>query len=412
MVNNLSVSDLNGYIKGVFDDEIVLHNLSVYGEISAFSVSGNNTYITLMEKDCYIQCLRFGRMEKLEIGTQVTVFGSVEFFRKASKVTFIVKNIEETGKGKQFAQFQLLKEQLEKEGLFVNKCVLPTFVKKVAIVTSNTGAVIHDFLSVIRKNHSYIDVNVIQTKVQGEGADISISNAIKQADESCCDVVVIARGGGSANDLDAFNSEIVVRVIGGCKTPTISAVGHQTDYTLCDLAATIRVGTPSIAGETISRINEIVLDRFYTAIDNIKNAAANKFEKLTSSVYYLATKIVHSSEKAIKKQEYKIDSILTSIKGKCELLLSESYRNIKSLCEKQNLVIEKKYLACDKSLALSVSKLENNSPLKILSQGYSVVEKQGKTVRKLKDLEVDDKVTMYFADGQAVAQIKEKKNEI
>lgn len=390
MENKLSVSDLNSYIKGVFDDEIVLHNLSVYGEVFSFSVSGNNTYITLVENDCYLQCLRFGRMEKIEIGTQVTVFGSIEYFKKASKVTFIIKSIEETGKGKQYAQFIALKEQLDKEGLFFNKCVLPTFVKKVSVVTSNTGAVIHDFLSVIKKNHSYIEVCVQQTKVQGEGADLSISNAIINADKDKSDIIIIARGGGSASDLDAFNSELVVRTIANCKTPTISAVGHQTDYTLCDLASTVRVGTPSIAGETVARINEIVLDRFDNAINNIKDGISKKIDKLSSNLYLVSTKITHNLEKATEKQTFKIKNILN----------------------KEQSTIEKKFYLYDKSLALSVSKLENNNPLKIISQGYSIIEKQGTKVKSAKQLNAGDEINIYFNDGQAVAKIKEKKNEI
>ena len=412
MENKLSVSDLNVYIKGVFDDEIVLHNLSVYGEVYSFSVSGNNTYITLKENDCYLQCLRFGRMEKLELGTQITVTGSVEFFKKASKVTFIIKNVEETGKGVQYAKFLALKEKLSGEGLFINKCVFPVFIKKVAVVTSSTGAVIHDFLSVIRKNHSYLDVSVVQTKVQGEGADVSISDAISQAAAMRADLIVIARGGGSVSDLDAFNSEMVVRAVANCLTPTLSAVGHQTDYTLCDLAVTQRAGTPSIAAEIIARTNEAVLQRFNTAIQDISKAVSQKFSRLSSNIYLLSTKIVNNAEKVREKHYYKIRSILKSCQNKCENLALNSYSNLKYQTSNQQAQIERKYMKYDKALALSVAKLENNSPLKIISQGYSLIEKDGKTVKSSKSLKVGDNVNIYFADGQAVAQIKEKKNEI
>lgn len=409
MESKLSVSDLNSYIKGVFDDELVLHNLSVYGELFQYSISGNNTYFTLKENDCYLQCVCFGRIEKPEIGTQITVFGSVDFYRKAGKVTFIAKKIEETGKGKQYAEFLAMKEKLSAEGLFINKCTMPSFIRKVAIVTSNRGAVIHDFLSVLSEKHSYIDINVIQTKVQGENADDSLSCAIADADSTNADVIVIARGGGSASDLDCFNSEKVVRAVASCKTPTISAVGHQTDYTLCDLASTHRSGTPSIAGEAIAKINEAVLLRFYDSLQRIDNALKSKYNKSSSLLYTLSSKIINSAERNYEKQTFKIRSKLDAVKNCCVSRLKDNEHKIRNEATRQLNGINKKYLEFDKKLALSATKLEFSNPMKILSQGYAVISKNNESIRTIEKMENGDLIKIRLYDGQVFAEVKEIK---
>ena len=409
MENKLSVSDLNSYIKGVFDDELVLHNLSVYGELFQYSISGNNTYFTLKENDCYLQCVCFGRIEKPEIGTQITVFGSVDFYRKAGKVTFIAKKIEETGKGKQYAEFLAMKEKLSAEGLFINKCTMPSFIRKVAIVTSNRGAVIHDFLSVLSGKHSYIDINVIQTKVQGENAEDSLSCAIADADSTNADVIVIARGGGSASDLDCFNSEKVVRAVASCKTPTISAVGHQTDYTLCDLASTHRSGTPSIAGEAIAKINEAVLLRFYDSLQRIDNALKSKYNKSSSLLYTLSSKIINSAERNYEKQTFKIRSKLDTVKNCCVSRLKDNEHKIRNEATRQLNGINKKYLEFDKKLALSATKLEFSNPMKILSQGYAVISKNNESIRTIEKMENGDLIKIRLYDGQVFAEVKEIK---
>lgn len=412
MENNLSVSDLNSYIKGVFEDELVLHNLSVYGELFQYSVSGGNTYFTLKENDCYLQCVTFGRIDKPELGSQITVFGSVDFYRKAGKVTFIAKRIELTGKGKQYAEFLAMKERLTAEGLFINKCVMPAFIQKIAIVTSNRGAVIHDFLSVLSNSHSYIDISVIQSKVQGENADEVLSTAISNADQLKADLIVIARGGGSAGDLDCFNTEKVVRAIASCKTPTLSAVGHQTDYTLCDLASTSRAGTPSIAAKTVVEINDGMLNRFYGALQSIDYSIKEKFGKMSSALYMLSSGIINATQRHNEKQVYKIQALLQAVKNSCTAKETDNESTIKRLTERQRICIEKKYLEYDKKLALTVAGLEFNSPLKILAQGYSVVSKSGKNIKSVKNLSSGDKINIHFCDGQVSAEVKENQNEV
>jgi exonuclease VII large subunit len=155
-----------------------------------------------------------------------------------------------------------------------------------------------------------------------------------------------------------------------------------------------------------------MLQRFYGALESIDRSVRRKFDKLSSNLYFLATKIVNNAEKAREKQYFKIETILKKCENRCENLLKTAYSDVKTSTSIQQSAIEKRYLKYDKALALSVLKLENNSPLKILSQGYSVIEKTGKSVKSIKALNVGDNVNIYFSDGQAVAQIKEKKNEI
>ncbi len=351
-------------------------------------------------------------MEKPDIGTQITVFGSVEFYRKAGKVTFVVKNFEETGKGKAYAEFLALKEKLKFEGLFENKLSLPHFIKRVAVVTSNTGAVIHDFLSVIGKRHSYIEVSVVQTKVQGEGADMSVADAITKADMMNADVIVIARGGGAASDLDCFNSEKVVRSVAGCKTPTVSAVGHQTDITLCDLASTQRAGTPSIAGEILCSLNDLVINRLFNAVKDMGLAIKNKTDKISSSLYMTSTKIISASERNIEKQIFKTRSVLRSVKNKCDIAISNAEQTVRYDLVRCTTAIDRKYHQQDKKLALSVMALENINPLKILSQGYTAITCDGKNIKSVSSLNKGDTVKIRFSDGNAVARVEEINDEI
>ena len=400
MANKLSVSQLNNYIKGVFDDELFLQKIYVYGEVYEFSQSNGFTYITLKEGDCYIHCIKYSLLEKVEVGSMITLFGSVTFYRKTGKVTFSIISMQKTGEGQLYAEFLKLKESLRKEGLFENKNKLPNFVKSVGIITSSTGAVIHDFISVLSVSHPYINVELFQTKVQGENADIEICNALKLADSKNFDVLVVARGGGSGADLDCFNSELLVRCIHNLSSPVISAIGHETDNSLCDLASTARAGTPSIAAGIISDINKSIIERFNNSCKEITRAVDKKSSENLSRLILSVTKLSQSSQKIneyyTKICERFVYVGLESIKDK----LLNGERVVERISKANTDYLQNKLNLIENSINMSITKLDLQNPAKLLSSGYAKVTKNGKTVKKAEELKVNDEFDIYFEDGK------------
>lgn len=409
MKNKLSVSQLNNYIKGVFEDELVLQNISVYGEVFDFSVSGGNTFLVLKEGDCLMRCIKYSVIEKIEIGTQVVLFGSVNFYRKAASVSFVFKSLQMTGEGEIRAKFLETKAKLEKEGLFINKFTLPSFITKVGIITSSTGAVIHDFLSVLSQNHSYVSVEVIQSRVQGVEAENELCNAIVNASTRNFDILVLARGGGSSQDLDCFNSERVARTLASINVPTISAIGHETDYTLCDLVCTKRAGTPSIASSIIVDINEKMISKFVRLKEQIETIVNNK---ISSSA--IALKLLHS------KVETKVSELSESFRNRVRYTLNKcdsvclrkflkSKLRVQQIVGGVNLKQKTRLIELEKRLDLTLNLIELKNPIKLLKSGYAKVYKDGNTIVGAHDLFVGDKVDILFADGIAKAEILEKK---
>ena len=400
MANKLSVSQLNNYIKGVVDDELFLQKIYIYGEVYEFSYSNGFTYITLKEEDCYIHCVKYSLLEKVEIGSMITLFGSVTFYRKTGKVSFSILSMQKTGEGQQYAEFLKLKETLKKEGLFDNKTKLPKFIKTVGIITSSTGAVIHDFISVLFESHPYIDVKLFQTKVQGENADVEICNALRLADSIKFDVLVIARGGGSGADLDCFNSESVVRCIHELSSPTISAIGHETDNTLCDLASTVRAGTPSIAAGIISDVNSTIIDKFNKTCKEMTIAIDKKSSDILSKLMLTISNLSQSSQKINNYySKYCERFVFNGIEILNNKLITKQLQ-VEKIINSSSDSVQDKINLLDKSVSLSLAKLDAQNPAKLLSSGYAKVTKDGKTITKANQLNISDKFDLYFEDGK------------
>lgn len=285
----ITVSQLNNYIKQVFDAEELLHNVEVIGDIEGLKTAGNTVYFSLKDESATINCVCYYpfKMKSAQNGTNVVVRGTVSYWHKAGKISFVVNSCEVFGWGSLFLKFQQLQEKLKAEGLFDAgiKKPLPACVKRLGIVTSTSGAVIHDIKVVTHRRDPSVDLVVFGTCVQGDGADTEIARAIEffnncnssrslfceenandrresQHTEQSeyilakqtsgikpVDVIIVARGGGSKDDLNAFNSERVARAVFTSKIPIVSAVGHESDWTLIDFVADLRAATPSAAAE-------------------------------------------------------------------------------------------------------------------------------------------------------------------
>lgn len=279
-MRDITVSQLNGYIKAVFEAEEMLHNITVIGEISGAKQSGNAVYFTLKDDQAAISCTVFGGVlgGAIADGVKVCARGTVSYWNKAGKISFIVNKVEKFGAGDLMLLFKELQEKLRAEGLFdqSHKKQIPQIVRRIGVVTSKTGAVIHDIETVVHRRNQSIDIVLFPVPVQGTGAETEIATAInyfscqkkdretnKQPPRECAgnpvDVIIVARGGGSAEDLSPFNTEIVARAVFASSVPVVSAVGHENDFTLIDFVADLRAGTPSIAAELCAR--EELLDR-------------------------------------------------------------------------------------------------------------------------------------------------------
>lgn len=254
----LSVTQLNNYIKSVFVAEEMLHNVLLTGEVSGASVRGSGVWFTLRDREASIPCVCWDQSRcKVKNGDQVTVRGTVDYWHKAGKINFNVHALVKTGAGDLLEQLKALTEKLKSEGLFDKKKAMPTKVKRVGVVSSRYGAVIHDIMNVTSRRNPTVDIVLYPAAVQGESATreicagITYFNRVKNVD-----LIIVARGGGSSEDLSCFNTELVARAVAGSELPIVAAVGHETDFTLVDYVADLRAPTPSAAAEMV--IPEVV----------------------------------------------------------------------------------------------------------------------------------------------------------
>ena len=406
MQNKLNVSQLNNYIKGVFDDELILKNIAVFGEVSECSTSAGNTFFTLRDENSILRCVRFGAGFTPKSGDTVLAIGSVEYYAKGGRVTFRAKEIKPYGDGEIARALAELKEKLEKEGLFSGRPQLPGFIRKIAVVTSAEGAVIHDMTSVLARC-PYIDVLLYPVRVQGEGSEIEIAEAVTRAatENNGCDAIVVARGGGSENDLAAFNTEVAARAVASSARPVISAIGHETNYTLCDFCAGLRAGTPSIAAETVCAINESFVANFYTLIARAHSAAKAKLRFETDKLNALTHKIELFAASLYYKRLKKIENLVSRARNAVSVTRAAQMRKTIDLYESVLGKATERLAGADSRLATDVTKLNALSPLKLLEAGYVRVYNGIKPVSRIDDVGVGDRVDVALSGGYASAEI-------
>lgn len=394
-MNVHSVTDLTKYIKATIDRDMLLRNVAVCGEISNFKrYSSGHCYFTLKDATASLKCVMFkSYADRLKFvpkdGMALIAFGKVGVYERDGVYQLYVENLEAQGVGALAAKFEELKESLYKEGLFDDsrKKPLPKFPLKIGVVTSKTGAVIRDIKRVTKRRNKNVQIILYPSLVQGEGAAENIAEGIEFFNRKYpVDVLIVGRGGGSVEDLWAFNEEIVVRAVYNSKIPIISAVGHEVDYTLSDFAADVRAATPSQAAELavpdsfeLLRLIENLTMRLNTNARGILSQKSAKLENLMNSPVFKRPKDM------IFDREQRLD------------VLKER------LCRVAKEIFEQK----ERRFANSLEKLDILNPARVLRRGYAMTEINGKTVRRAKDLKVDDNIRLIFADGEAKAKILE-----
>ena len=389
----VTVSDLNKYIKDKFANDENLSGILVKGEISNFKNHyTGHMYFTLKDENSLIKCICFKTYaEKLAFmpkdGMKVIVLGSVSVFERDGIYQIYVKVMEEDGQGDLYTKYKELKEKLEKEGLFLeeHKQKIPVMPKVIGVLTSQTGSVIRDIINVSTRRNPNVYIRLLPVPVQGEGAAEKIAEGIKlMNDKKLADVLILARGGGSLEDLWPFNEEIVARSIYDSKIPIISAIGHETDFSISDFVADLRAPTPSAAAElAVSDVYEIKR-KIETYQDRLRMALIKKVE--------------------VMKLRY--DKCMASVVFREPLRkINDNYLSLDNLIKRLEIAIKAKQEKSKNEYIKLVSKLDTLSPLKTLTRGYTITEKEGKIIKSKEELQKGDIVNIKFIDGNKEAII-------
>jgi len=396
MQNAYSVRQINSYIKMMFSQDFVLNKISVKGEVSncKYHTSGH-IYFTLKEESSALSCVMFagdrrGLSFQLQNGQQIIVSGNVDVYERDGTYQLYARKIVSDGIGALYEKFEALKQELEEMGMFAPeyKQPIPFFVRKLGIVTAPTGAAVRDMIQVAKRRNPYIEIYLYPAQVQGEGAKESIVRGIECLDQCDMDVIIIGRGGGSLEDLYAFNEKIVAEAIFQCKTPVISAVGHETDVTISDFAADLRAPTPSAAAElAVAEFSEIV-----SSLKQYKNQLAEAMrQKLEQCRMKRDQSEVRLAYLNPKRQ----------VKDQRMHLMEKEEKLQKAMSDKMK---EKRQM-----LSLYIEKMKGLSPLEKLNQGYAFVQnKEGDRVTHIDQVHEGEFIKVYMSDGYIVAKVMDQ----
>ena len=339
MENAISVSQVNNYIKSIFDAEFMLQNIFVYGEISSYKITNGIAYFNLKDENSLISCVLFGANNYpiFEVGDQVVVRGSVGYYVKGGKLNFNAVSIERFGVGVLYQKFLELKAELESLGYFDEnrKKKIPARVKRIGVVTSETGAVIRDIIDVTTRRNDTIDIVLYPVKVQGLGAEKEIAGGIDFfSNYDNVDVVIVARGGGSLEDLQPYNTKTVAEATFNCKKPIVSAVGHETDYTILDFVSDLRAPTPSAAAELVANLKSTDISNCINIGNYLSDLVLNKLMEKLNKIKTLSKDMHNAFELNVKDKVLFFRKSLYEIERSLLDRVSKSMSNVMDLKSK------------------------------------------------------------------------------
>ncbi len=400
--NVYTVKQVNAYIRNMFTQDFMLSRIYVKGEVSncKYHTSGH-IYFSLKDESGTIACVMFagqrgGLSFRMAEGQQVIVFGSVSVYERGGTYQLYARQIRLDGEGVLYEKFQALKKELEEMGMFAPeyKKPIPRFAMRVGVVTASTGAAVRDIMNISRRRNPYVQLILYPAQVQGEGAKESIVKGIHTLEQAGVDVMLVGRGGGSIEDLWAFNEEVVARAIFDCSVPVISAVGHETDTTIADFVADLRAPTPSAAAELAvwdirlfdQRLRETAL-QMNRQMDRVLQVGRLRLQKYEARLQYL-----HPGNKLRERRQMLAD-------------LEDSMRR----------GMEQKVQRARHQLAIYIEKMRGLSPAGKLNQGYSYVERESggrrEAVKSIAQVEKDMELRIYVSDGVIRARAEEVQDE-
>lgn len=384
-----SVSQIGEYLARKFRTDTLLKEINVFGEVTNFKYTDTGTsFFSLKDNGAIIDCMMTDS-EVLGDGERVMACGDIGFYPKNGRTTLYVSSIEIMGQGQDYIKFEKLKRQLAQEGIFddQNKKKLPEFPVKMGVITSESGAVIHDIISTAKNGYLGVEIILCPSKVQGENAVGELISGLRYFQRNPVDVIIIGRGGGSYEDLGAFNDESLIREIYACGIPIVSAVGHETDYTLCDFVSDARAATPTAAVGLCLPKKEILFER-------LENYFAILNGALNQKLFVLRDRL----------GEYEMLLSSKSPKNQIETMTAkkENLRNL-LLSGYSNIISEYRYQLNKLDAQLNVL-----SPYNTLLRGYTIIRKNDKLVKSVKDTKPGDKLRINFCDG--IVEVTDEKH--
>ncbi len=390
----LTVSQLNLFIKDLFNQIPALNDIKIKGEISNLKIhTSGHIYMSLKDETGVVRAVMFrnsamGLDFKPENGMQIIAEGRVGVYERDGQYQLYINSMVQDGKGNLYERFEKLKKKLEAEGLFEvsAKKELPLFPKRIGVVTAPTGAAVRDIINVLTRRFPYADISLYPVLVQGQGAAESICEAIEFFNtENCADVLIVGRGGGSVEDLWAFNEEVLARTIFKSNIPIISAVGHETDFTIADFVADMRAPTPSAAAELAVPSSEELFEKFGVLFSRIRNSAHKLLETKNLQLRIFSEKSVLTNPmvKVNEKGMY-LDGVFQEFKNSIRRILAEKKQDFE----------------------LRVSQLDGLSPLNTLKRGFSVAKTDdGNVIRNVADVKNGDNISVIVSDGEIKAVV-------
>ena len=444
MEKYLSVTTLTKYLKMKFDKDPYLERVYLTGQVSNFRKRPTHQYFSLKDDRAVIQATIWsGIYQKLgfdlEEGMKINVIGRVQVYEPSGSYSIIIEKVEPDGVGALAIQFEQLKKKLSEEGLFQDrfKQAIPQFTKRIGVVTSRSGAVIQDIITTVSRRFPGVEIILYPTKVQGEGAAEEIARNIAWANErDDLDVLIIGRGGGSIEDLWAFNEEIVVRAIFESRLPVISSVGHETDVTLSDFVADKRAATPTAAAELATPVTKLDLltylknqeRRMATAVQNTLSKKEKALKVLSQSVIFkqperlydgylqrldqLQLRLKQSVNSELVRQEQRVLELVHRLEQLSPINKVHRYQDrllqFEKLLRSQMAVVYDAKVAEAKRLSEALLMLDTS---RIVARGYAIVKKEDAVVSSAKDLKKTDQVTLMMRDGQVELEVKDVKTE-
>ena len=394
-LKTLSVGEVNNYVKKLVENDFILKNLNVKGEISNLKFhSSGHIYFSLKDENSKVNCIMFKNNAvnldfRLEEGMKVEIKARLGVYHKEGTYQLYCENIKKAGIGELFEEFHKLKKELSEEGIFDEKYkrALPKFPKRVGIITARTGAAVRDIINVIQRRNKSLDIILYPAKVQGENAADSIIEGIRYFNnEKSVDVIILGRGGGSIEELWAFNNRDLAYEIFNSRIPTVSAVGHEVDFTISDFVSDMRAPTPSAAGELVS-----------PSLQEMINDLLNKKEFLHRAI-----------DRKFLNSKRDVDLLYKGLKGNNpKHIIEKRIKEVNSLEEKLNFLGKRKIdKAKDELIALN-SILQTLNPLNTLGRGYSVImDKEDKVINEVSELKKNDMVKVIMKDGSVNIDIK------
>ena len=417
MQNVYSVGQVNAYIKSMFTQDYVLKRIYVKGEISncKYHTSGH-IYFSLKDESGTIACVMFASARKglafsMKNGQQVIVLGTVNVYERDGRYQLYASEIILDGAGLLYEKFEALKRELEEMGMFAPeyKQPIPRFIHRLGVVTAPTGAAIRDIIQVSKRRNPGIEIILYPALVQGEGAAESVAKGIRMLDDYGVDLMIVGRGGGSIEDLWAFNEEITARAIFNCRTPVISAVGHETDTTIADYVADLRAPTPSAAAELavadirsvqadVCRQSQQLQEAMLRKLWDVREKAAGRERMLRmlgpdGQIREKRMRLLDAQERMSRCMEEKLQACRQETQQRAHRLGQGMEERHRDLCHRMKLYIEK---------------MKGLSPLNRLDQGYSYTsDLQGKKVTQTSQVKAGDLLQIFVSDGRILAEVKQ-----